>query len=69
MNKLEHELEKNRWVQIATRDLKELGYPSLTEKEVRDQLDKVLAGSEDLGVIGLMILNPNLSLKERRKSK
>ena len=45
---------KRDYIRAKTRDLKEYGYASLTEKDVEEQLEKVLA-NEELTVIGMFI--------------
>ena len=44
---------KSDYVRLKTKDLREFGYASITEKEVEDQVDKLLNGSGGLTVIGL----------------
>lgn len=46
--------EKDEYIRQKTRDLRDFGYPNLTEDEVREQLEKVLKG-EKLNVIGMFI--------------
>ena len=44
---------KSNYIKLKTKDLIEFGYTSLTEKEVGEQVEKILAKSDDLSVIGL----------------
>jgi hypothetical protein len=44
---------KSNYVKLKTKDLIEFGYTSLTEKEVEEQVEKILANDGDLSVIGL----------------
>jgi hypothetical protein len=46
---------KSNYVRLKTKDLIEFGYTDLTEKEVSEQVDKILKGvkDDDLSVIGL----------------
>lgn len=44
---------KSDYVRLKTKDLVEFGYASLTEDDVREQVDKILDGRTDLSVIGL----------------
>ncbi len=43
---------KKDYVTAKTKTLVEFGYSSLTEDEVLKQVDKIVAGSDDLDVIG-----------------
>ena len=45
---------KKDYITAKTKALKEYGYTDLTEKEVSDQLDKILKG-ESLSVIGMFM--------------
>lgn len=58
---------KADYVSAKTKSLQEFGYTKLTEEEVLDQVDKVLAGDTLLTVIGLFIaddLNKHFELIE-----
>ena len=44
---------KSKYVKLKTKDLIEFGYTSLTEKEVEEQVEKILAKDSDLSVIGM----------------
>lgn len=46
---------KEQYIKAKTKDLKNFGYESLTEKEVGDQLSKVLASDKNLSIIGMFI--------------
>lgn len=43
---------KSNYVKLKTKDLKEWGYNSLTEKEVEEQIELILRGEANLTVIG-----------------
>ena len=45
---------KKDYITAKTKALKEFGYTNLTEKEVAEQLDKILKG-EKLSVIGMFM--------------
>jgi len=47
-------VDKEDYIVARTKDLKEFGYSSITEDDVRSQLEKVFKG-EVLSVIGLFI--------------
>jgi hypothetical protein len=47
-------VSKDDYVKAKTKDLQAFGYPSLTEDDVRSQLEKALSG-EPLDVIGQFI--------------
>jgi len=47
-------VDKEDYIVARTKDLKEFGYSSITENDVRSQLEKVFKG-EVLSVIGLFI--------------
>jgi hypothetical protein len=47
-------VSKKDYITAKTKALKEFGYTSLTEKEVSEQLDKILKG-EELSVIGMFM--------------
>jgi len=50
----EGEVDTAKYVKAKTRDLREFGYSTLTEDEVRSQIIAVLNG-EKLNVIGMFI--------------
>lgn len=43
---------KTDYVTAKTKALQQFGYEDLTEKEVSEQVDKILANDENLNVIG-----------------
>lgn len=45
------EISKRKYVELKTKDLIEFGYSTLTEKEVEEQVDKIL-NKQELSVIG-----------------
>ena len=47
-------ISKKKYIKAKTKDLKEFGYPDLTQKHVAEQLEKVLKGQK-LTVIGKFI--------------
>lgn len=47
-------VSKEKYIKAKTKDLKDFGYTNLTEKDVTDQLEKVL-NKENLSVIGMFI--------------
>jgi hypothetical protein len=47
---------KSNYVKLKTKDLIDFGYTSLSEKEVEDQVEKILAGDTDLSVIGMFCI-------------
>ncbi|HUS48585.1 MAG TPA: hypothetical protein VMZ91_00330 [Candidatus Paceibacterota bacterium] len=54
INEKEVLVDKEDYIVARTKDLKEFGYSSITEDDVRLQLDKIFKG-EVLSVIGLFI--------------
>ena len=44
---------KSNYVKLKTKDLIEFGYVKLTEKEVSDQVDKIMKGDKNLSIIGM----------------
>lgn len=44
---------KSDYIRLKTKDLVDFGYTSLTEKEVEEQVEKILAKDNDLSVIGM----------------
>ena len=44
---------KMHYIEAKTKDLIEFGYTKLTEEEVEEQVNKIIAGDKDLSVIGL----------------
>ena len=44
---------KSNYVKLKTKDLIEFGYTSLTEKEVEEQVEKILLNDNDLSIIGM----------------
>ena len=47
-------ITKEKYIKAKTKDLKNFGYANLTEKDVADQLEKVI-NKETLSVIGMFI--------------
>ena len=45
-------VSKAKYAELKTKDLIEFGYSTLTEKEVLEQVDKILKGDTNLNVIG-----------------
>lgn len=43
------------FIKTALKMLKEFGYTNLTLEEVREQVEKILAGDDDLNVIGMIL--------------
>jgi hypothetical protein len=54
MSQVFTEKTKEKYIKKKLRDLREFGYPNLTEDEVRQQLEKVL-NDEPINVIGMFI--------------
>jgi hypothetical protein len=48
-------VSKKDYIKAKTLDLIEFGYSGLTEKEVEEQLNKVLKRKEHLSIVGMMI--------------
>lgn len=46
---------KSDYITAKTKDLQEYGYATLTEEEVKTQLNKILYGDINLSVIGLFM--------------
>lgn len=56
LNGKEGYVTTNQYVVARTKDLREFGYNTLTQKEVEDQVLKILNG-EKLNVIGMFMEN------------
>lgn len=56
-------VNKAAYIRAKTRQLREFGYSSLTTQDVREQLDKHLAG-EELDVIGMFLQDEVLKESE-----
>ena len=48
-------VSKDSYVRLKCRDLREFGYSSLTQDEVREELDALLRGEESQSIIGRFI--------------
>jgi hypothetical protein len=54
MSQVFTEKTKEKYIKKKLQDLRQFGYPKLTEDEVRQQLEKVL-NNEPINVIGMFI--------------